>query len=340
MTEGHGGQPGAVSLEIAGIRSPWRLGRIADLGSAAQASIPGLYAWAVTVAPAAWSRGAPFFAKTFAVLGLVTLAAALFLEHRRPDAAARARAVAVWGLSLTSAFTWLLVPAAMTTLRVDVARGLAGMLGWAMFGFACAAPPVRSDEASDARIVEGPPLRPRTRLARGDLAIMSVGAGLACVLQTVGWRSGPPERAILVRLVAVACRARDRGRGDQCRLRSPSQAHTGFTKRASPSGSPVGHGPLGASRRPARILAPPREIVAGDSRSPSRRLLLRLWYRRERCSSWTGSPCRCLSRQASRSGVGALPVPVRAEDLKALYWLVVGVVAVRAAVQIARPRGA
>jgi hypothetical protein len=29
----------------------------------------------------------------------------------------------------------------------------------------------------------------------------------------------------------------------------------------------------------------------------------------------------------------------RAEDLKALYWLVVGIVAVRGAVQIARPRG-
>jgi len=28
----------------------------------------------------------------------------------------------------------------------------------------------------------------------------------------------------------------------------------------------------------------------------------------------------------------------RAEDLKALYWLVIGVVSVRAAVQIARPR--
>lgn len=29
----------------------------------------------------------------------------------------------------------------------------------------------------------------------------------------------------------------------------------------------------------------------------------------------------------------------RAEDLKALYWLVVGMAAVRGAVQIARPRG-
>jgi hypothetical protein len=178
---------------------------VSDLGSAAQASIPGLYAWAVTVAPAAWSRGATPFAKVFAVLGVLALVAALLLEHRRPEDAPRARAVAVWGLSLTSAFTWLLVPGAMSTLRLDVARGFAGMFGWALFAFACAAPPIRRDEASDARVVEGPPLRPRTRLARGDLAIMSLGAAVASILQVVGWRSGPPERAILVRLVAIAC---------------------------------------------------------------------------------------------------------------------------------------
>ncbi|MGO8996841.1 MAG: hypothetical protein ACLQVI_26300 [Polyangiaceae bacterium] len=181
------------------------LSRLSDLGSAAQASIPGLYAWAVTVAPAAWSKGAPLFAKVFALLGLVSLGIALGLEHRRPEDAPRARAVAVWGLSLTSALTWLLVPGAMSTLRLDVTRGFAGMLGWALFAFACAAPPVRRDEASDARIVEGPPLRPRTRLARGDVAIMTFGAAIACVLQVIGWRSGPPERAILVRLVAIAC---------------------------------------------------------------------------------------------------------------------------------------
>lgn len=37
-------------------------------------------------------------------------------------------------------------------------------------------------------------------------------------------------------------------------------------------------------------------------------------------------------------GVGASSL-ARAEDLKALYWLVVGIVALRSAVQIARPRG-
>jgi hypothetical protein len=202
VNEAEGEGTGAAE---AGPRIPAGLGRLLDLGSAAQASIPGVYAWGITVAPAAWSRGAPFFAKAFALLGLLALAGALTLEHRRPGAAAQARALAVWGLALTSAFTWLLVPAAMSTLRLDVARGLAGMLGWALFAFACAAPPVRRSEASDARIVEGPPLRPRTRLAPGDLAIMSFGAAAAGVLQVVGWRSGPAERAILIRLVVVAC---------------------------------------------------------------------------------------------------------------------------------------
>jgi hypothetical protein len=37
-------------------------------------------------------------------------------------------------------------------------------------------------------------------------------------------------------------------------------------------------------------------------------------------------------------GVGASALS-RAEDLKALYWLVVGAIAVRGAVTLARPRG-
>jgi len=181
------------------------MARLADVGSAAQASIPGLYAWLVTVAPAAWSRGAPLLAQVSAIAGVASLVAALVLEHRRAEDAPRARAVAVWGLSLSAALTWLLVPGEMTTLRVDGARGFAGMLGWALFAFACAAPPVGRDESAQARVVEGPPLRPRTRLARGDIAIMTLGAVVACALQVVGWRSGPPERAVLVRLVVVAC---------------------------------------------------------------------------------------------------------------------------------------
>jgi hypothetical protein len=193
--------PGAAAPRVRS--SP--LARISDLGAAVQASIPGAYAWAVTVAPAAWSRGASVFPKITAVIGLFALAASLVVEHRRPEDAQRARAIAVWGLSLSSALTWLLVPSAMSTLHVDTARGLAGLVGWALFAFACAAPPVRRDESAEARVVEGPPLRPRARLARGDVALLTLGAVLACALQAVGWPCAPAARAVLVRLVALAC---------------------------------------------------------------------------------------------------------------------------------------
>src|SRR6185295_7038374 len=53
---------------------------VAELGASAQAAIPGLYAWAITVAPAAWSRGAPLFAKVAACMGVLALVTSPFVE--------------------------------------------------------------------------------------------------------------------------------------------------------------------------------------------------------------------------------------------------------------------
>src|SRR3954452_24118179 len=85
------------------------LERVASLGASAQAAIPGLYAWAITVAPAAWSRGAPLFAKGAAVVGLLAIATAPLVE-RAPPSPLRpwtgpkwARIWSVWGFVLSSA---------------------------------------------------------------------------------------------------------------------------------------------------------------------------------------------------------------------------------------------
>lgn len=64
------------------------LTRLSELGASAQAAIPGLYAWSITVAPAAWSRGAPLFAKVAAVIGVIALVTAPLVEGaglRRPE---------------------------------------------------------------------------------------------------------------------------------------------------------------------------------------------------------------------------------------------------------------
>jgi len=120
------------------------LDRIVDLGAAAQAAIPGLYAWGVTVAPAAWSRGSPWSAQAAAVLGLLSLGAAPFVERWSPS---MARVVSVWGLVTTSGLVWVLVPASLAPGRLDPLRGIAGMFGWGLFALATAAPALRRVDA-------------------------------------------------------------------------------------------------------------------------------------------------------------------------------------------------
>jgi hypothetical protein len=219
------------------------LTRFSELGASAQAAIPGLYAWSITVAPAAWSRGAPLVAKVAAVVGVVALVTAPLVEGAglrapatppapppdpfldpgagRPSqapppptgvAALRAwtgptwaRIWSVWGFVLSSAIVWTLAPGALSSARLDGMRGALGVVGWALFAFASAGPSLRADPDASARIVAGSSLKPRSELPRGDGAYVAAGVVLALAMQAVGWGVPTPERAVLVRLVTVVC---------------------------------------------------------------------------------------------------------------------------------------
>lgn len=210
--------------------------RLSDLGASAQAAIPGVYAWAITVAPAAWARSAPWPAKLAAFVGLVALLTAPLVEgavtrsrearaasaraggEREPrprtllpsswpadwSGATWARVWSVWGLVLSSAIVWALSPAALSSARLDGVRGALGLVGWGLFAFASAGPALRPDVGAGSRIVAGSPLKPRSELPRGDGAYVAVGVVLALAMQLVGWNIVVPERAVLVRLVTVA----------------------------------------------------------------------------------------------------------------------------------------
>jgi hypothetical protein len=215
------------------------LTRLSELGASAQAAIPGLYAWSITVAPAAWSRGAPMFAKVAAIIGVIALTTAPLVEGAgtraaeplppAPDLAAAPRASqapspprglavlrgwtgptwariwSVWGFVLSSAIVWTLAPGALSSARLDGVRGALGVVGWALFAFASAGPSLRADPAASARIVAGSSLKPRSELPRGDGAYVAGGVVLALAMQGVGWGVAAPERAVLVRLVTVVC---------------------------------------------------------------------------------------------------------------------------------------
>jgi hypothetical protein len=214
-----------VSDERPSVRFAW----LAALGASSQAAIPGLYAWAITVAPAAWSRGAGVAPKVAAAFGLVALTTAplveggLFGRARRDadgsdatqaarpfalrgvGAAALARAWSIWGFVLSSALVWALSPGALSAARPDGVQGALGMVGWALFAFASAGPALRAEPDASSRIVAGTPLKPRSELPRGDGVYVAVGVVAALALQAIGWKIASPERAVLVRLVTVTC---------------------------------------------------------------------------------------------------------------------------------------
>lgn len=182
------------------MRAAGLLERLSSWGAAAQASVPGAYAWGVTVAPAAWSRGASSFARIASLVAIVVLGMGVLGERRWGW---RARLASLWGFVLACALTWSAAPAALAPLRIDVPRGMAGMIGWALFAMASAAPALQGTREAD-RVALDLDLGPRKGLARGDATYVAGGALLAAGLQLFGWQVTSPERAILVRFVALA----------------------------------------------------------------------------------------------------------------------------------------
>jgi hypothetical protein len=180
------------------------LDRLGAMSAAAQASVPAIYAWGVTVAPAAWSRGAPLLAKVAATGALVALGVAVAGERRW---GARARVVALWGFVLACAVAWSAAPGALAPLRMDAPRAMAGMLGWALFALTFAAPTLNARGAlplEEEPADPDPPLAPRRVLARGDALYLGGGALFAVWLQGIGWQVSSTERAIFVRVVTLA----------------------------------------------------------------------------------------------------------------------------------------
>ena len=189
----------AAEPKAASASKPGFGARLADLGAPAQAAIPGLYAWSVTVAPVAWARSAPPVAVAAAVLGALLLLAAPALAIRAPGPA---RLVSIWGFVGTSMVVWLLAPGPIAPGRLDGLRAAAGMVGWGLFALASAAPALQ--RAPGGPVAEPMPQAARAELPRGDLAYVFGGVALATVLQAVGWHAMPVERALLLRMVALS----------------------------------------------------------------------------------------------------------------------------------------
>ncbi len=182
------------------MRAKDAVANFAAAGSAAQACVPGAYAWAATVAPVAWSRGGTVVAKIAAVAALASLAAGWWGERRW---AGRARVAALWAFLLSCALAWSSAPSALAAPRFDVLRGVTGTFAWALFAFAWAAPAF-GGTAGRARVSNDEPLVPRKRVANRDVYFLGGGGLAAGAIQAIGWDVQGAERSLLVRFVGLA----------------------------------------------------------------------------------------------------------------------------------------
>ena len=184
------------------------------MGAGAQAVVPGIYAWAVTVAPVVidlrldrgtlgvWAHGTSTVARFAALLAPLWLLAGPAAE-RRWDA--RGRVASLWGFVLSCALAWSAAPAAAARCG---SMPLAALPVWWDGRSSRSPPPPRrcTTPRQDAeRIVREAPLVPRRgQSKRVDSVYLAGGAPLAALLQGVGWRVAGAERALLVRFVALA----------------------------------------------------------------------------------------------------------------------------------------
>lgn len=189
------------------------LARVAALGASTQAAVPALYAWALTVRPLAFARGAGLAAQVAGGVAAVALVGAPLVDRRRPGSGRR---ILLLGGLGASALAWALAPRGVT---VGPTSATLGALGWGLFAFALAGPVVRRGAAGgalstapgdapredDVVPLDPPGAAPRAASARSwvDRLYLACGVALAVALGGASWDAATPERATLVRVVAV-----------------------------------------------------------------------------------------------------------------------------------------
>jgi hypothetical protein len=182
----------ALAVGTAPGRAPRVLSILASRGPTVQAVVPGLYAWSITVAPVGWSRHSSALAGLAAGLGLLALLAAPIVERRSTLAA---RVLTGWGLVVSATLTWALAPEPALD-AFDVVRGVAGLVGWGLFAIAVASP---------ARAIEAPRgAAPTKRRWALDTWLLAMGVALALAIEVPGWRLAERDRALFLRVVALA----------------------------------------------------------------------------------------------------------------------------------------
>ncbi|WP_437878051.1 hypothetical protein [Sorangium sp. So ce513] len=204
---GRGGRPAREVEELSSSgdpeAAPPRAARF-DLGlgdgRAPQALLAAIVAWMITIAPAAFGRGAPTSASVAATLAFLCGVAAPLLAatHRR-----LARHIGISAFLALATLTWLLASPSLQPSRLDPIRAAIGAIAWGIFALSWRERwDARRPQEPDA---DAPLLHARAHLPPLATAVVAFGALLSLAILVLAWRVRDPDRALLAQAVAVAC---------------------------------------------------------------------------------------------------------------------------------------
>jgi hypothetical protein len=163
--------------------------------------LPGLYAWALTVAAPAHAPSAPSSARVIAWVAPWPLLLGFVLAPRWPRVARLLGINLFVGLCL---LTWVLAGAAISAERVEPVESALGGFGWVLFalGWGAAREPGRVPE-EDPRVLPGTALASRGALPRGSRLLLAVALVAALVPLALAWTSHRAAHALLGQAVAL-----------------------------------------------------------------------------------------------------------------------------------------
>jgi hypothetical protein len=163
--------------------------------------LPGLYAWALTVAAPARARSAPSTAAVAAWIALCALFLGVILAPHWP------RIARLFGINLfvgLCLLTWVLAGSAIGVERVEPVESALGGFGWVLFalGWGAVREPGRVPE-EDPRVLPGPALASRGALPRGARVLLAGAMVAALVPLGFAWTSHRAAHALLAQAVAL-----------------------------------------------------------------------------------------------------------------------------------------
>lgn len=163
--------------------------------------IAAVLAWAITVAPAAFSRGSAGLARVTAVLALLCgLSGPLFLGERRRIG----RHLGITAFLVFAVASWLLSLHALHPTRLSPFRAATGSLAWAIFALSWREvwPKPAELREPEAQVA---PLPPRASLPLVSIPILTAAVLSTLFLVLMAFRTREAERGLVAQAVSLAC---------------------------------------------------------------------------------------------------------------------------------------